>query len=84
MFRAVEVSPTSADHRYLLVGLGLGSVWLTVGLKMVDFPGVFTCRGGSPNDLEGGFLNPFTGGADAGGSLLLSEIQDKRKSMTRN
>lgn len=66
------------------MGLGLGSVWLTVGLKTADFPGVFTRRGGSPNDLEGGFLNPFTGGADAGGSLLLSEIQNKHKSIKIN
>lgn len=60
------------------MGLCLGSDWLTVGFKMVDFPGVFTCRGGSPNDLEVGFVNPFTGGADTGGSLLHSKTKTNK------
>lgn len=60
------------------MGLCLGSDWLTVGFKMVDFPGVFTYRGGSPNDLEVGFVNPFTGGADTGGSLLHSKTKTNK------
>lgn len=57
---------------YLLLGPCLGSVLLTTGFKMLDFPGVFTCRGVSTDDLGAGFVSPFTGGTTAGGSLRFS------------
>lgn len=49
-----------------------------MGFKMVDFPGVLKCRGVSTNDLGvAGFLNPFTGGTNTGGSLLHSKCIKK-------
>lgn len=49
---------------------------------MVDFPGVFTCRGVSRNGLEAGVVCPFIGGADTGGSLLPSKFKNKTKDIT--
>lgn len=49
-----------------------------MGFKTGAF-GVLTCRGVSPSDLETGFLNPFTGGAETGGSLMLSIGYLKKK-----
>ena len=64
---------------YLLVGQCLGSVLLTMGFKMVDFPGVFIRRGVSPNDLETCGVSPFMGGANTGGSLLHSRLKKRKK-----
>lgn len=62
--------PTDRDS-YLLAWLGLGSVRLTLGFGMGTF-GVFSSGGVSPRDLEKGFLNPLSGGSEAGRSFLCS------------
>lgn len=56
---------------YLLAWLGLGSVRLTLSFGMGAF-GVFPSEGVSPRDLGKGFLNPLSGGSEAGRSFLCS------------
>lgn len=56
---------------YLLAWLGLGSVRLTLAFGMGAF-GVFSSGGVSPSDLGKGFLNPFSGGSEAGRCFFCS------------